>query len=73
MSEGKTKVKVGIIGGSGFYKLESLENKVEVEVSTPFGSPSSSPVTGQIGGVDVVVIARHGQGHKHAPGDVNYR
>lgn len=66
-------VKVGIIGGSGFYKLESLENKVVKEVTTPFGKPSTSPVEGTISGVPVVVLARHGDKHTIAPGEVNYR
>ena len=67
------KVKVGIIGGSGFYKLESLRNRQEVPVETPWGAPSSVPVSGDLGGVEVVVIARHGLNHSLAPGEVNYR
>ena len=67
------KVKVGIIGGSGFYKLESLRNRQEVPVDTPWGEPSSVPVSGDLGGVEVVVIARHGLSHSLAPGEVNYR
>ena len=67
------KVKVGIIGGSGFYKLESLQNRLESPMETPWGEPSSVPVCGALGGVEVVVIARHGLGHSLAPGEVNYR
>ena len=67
------KVKVGIIGGSGFYKLESLRNRQEVPLETPWGEPSSVPVSGDLGGVEVVVIARHGLSHSIAPGEVNYR
>ena len=67
------KVKVGIIGGSGFYKLESLRNRQECPVETPWGAPSSVPVSGDLGGVEVVVIARHGLSHSLAPGEVNYR
>ena len=56
-----TPIKVGIIGGSGFYKLESLEDKVTREgIETPFGPPSCSPVEGNLSGVAVVVLARHG-------------
>eukprot|EP00092_Neocalanus_flemingeri_P007113 GFUD01007684.1.p1 GENE.GFUD01007684.1~~GFUD01007684.1.p1 ORF type:complete len:283 (+),score=106.26 GFUD01007684.1:145-993(+) len=66
-------VKVGIIGGSGFYKLDSLEDKVVREVTTPFGSPSSHPVEGTLCGVQVVVLARHGTHHSIPPGEVNYR
>ena len=67
------QVKVGIIGGSGFYKLESLRNRQEVPVETPWGEPSSVPVSGDLDGVEVVVIARHGLSHSMAPGEVNYR
>jgi len=67
------RVKIGIIGGSGFYKLESLEDQVVREVDTPFGSPSSSPVEGVLRGVPVVVVARHGVHHSIPPGEVNYR
>jgi len=66
-------VKVGIIGGSGFYQLDSLEEKLVREVETPFGSPSSPPVEGVLGGVSVVVLARHGTHHSIPPGEVNYR
>merc|ERR1719193_1731924 len=66
-------VKIGIIGGSGFYKLESLEDQVVREVDTPFGSPSSCPVEGVVRGVPVVVVARHGVHHSIPPGEVNYR
>ena len=69
-----TSVKVGIIGGSGFYKLERLENKVVREdVETPFGPPSSSPVEGSLCGVSVVVLARHGLSHSIAPAEINNR
>jgi len=52
-------VKIGIIGGSGFYKLDVLENPVEKEVTTPFGDPSDVLVSGKIMGVDCVVLARY--------------
>ena len=45
----------------------------EVEVSTPFGSPSGPLVEGQVSGVDVCMLARHGLGHTILPGDINYR
>ena len=51
-------MKVGIIGGTGFYNLEELENREEVEVPTEFGNPSDKLVTGTIGGVDCVALAR---------------
>jgi len=66
-------VKVGIIGGSGFYRLAELEGGEEVEVVTPWGAPSSPPVTGKLDGVEVVVLARHGKTHCIPPGEVPYR
>ena len=51
-------VQVGIIGGSGFYKLDALKNSVEKTVKTPFGDPSDSLFIGTISDVDCVVLAR---------------
>lgn len=64
-------IKVGIIGGSGFYQLETLEDSRANEVNTPWGV--ASVVEGVVGGVAVVVMARHGTGHSITPGEVNYR
>ncbi|TRY74552.1 hypothetical protein TCAL_01347 [Tigriopus californicus] len=68
-----TGFKIGIIGGSGFYDLEELTEAQEVTVETEFGIPSDNLVTGKIDGVDCVVLARHGKGHKINPSEVNYR
>jgi len=65
--------KVGIIGGSGLYQMEGIEKVNEISLLTPFGEPSGNFVTGQIEGVDVVFLARHGKGHKFSPGEINYR
>jgi 5'-methylthioadenosine phosphorylase len=62
---------VGVIGGSGFYEL--LENAREVAVDTPFGPPSDSFFLGEIGGVPVAFLPRHGRGHRITPTEVNYR
>jgi len=67
------KVKVGIIGGSGFYKLDALKNPVEKTVKTPFGDPSDSLFIGTISDVDCVVLARHGRNHGVMPTNVNNR
>jgi len=67
------EVKIGIIGGSGFYSMEELENARSVEVSTPFGQPSAPLVEGSIKGVPVCMLARHGVGHSLLPADINYR
>jgi 5'-methylthioadenosine phosphorylase len=63
--------RVGVIGGSGFYEL--LDNAREVALETPFGSPSDSYFLGEIGGVPVAFLPRHGRGHRILPSEVNYR
>ncbi len=64
---------VGVIGGSGLYRLEELEDVAEERVSTPFGEPSDALVRGRIGGQDVVFLPRHGAGHRLSPTAINYR
>ena len=54
-----TPSPVGIIGGSGLYQMEALENAQEHTLTTPFGAPSDVLVTGQVHGVFVVFLARH--------------
>jgi len=66
-------VKVGIIGGSGLDEPGILDSAKEIEVDTPYGKPSSPLAIGKIGGVDVVILARHGPGHKISPTCVNYK
>ncbi|HLF17433.1 MAG TPA: S-methyl-5'-thioadenosine phosphorylase [Candidatus Omnitrophota bacterium] len=66
--------KIGIIGGSGLYQLEGLENVEElVFMDTPFGPPSDHFMSGKLEGVDVVFLSRHGRGHRHSPSTINYR
>jgi len=66
-------VKIGIIGGSGLDNPDILKEPVDVEVSTPFGKPSSRLKQGKISGVDVVILARHGREHTIPPTQVNFR
>ncbi|MFN2114886.1 MAG: S-methyl-5'-thioadenosine phosphorylase [Anaerolineae bacterium] len=66
------RADIGIIGGSGFYKLPGFEAR-EVSVQTPFGVPSSPVVLGELNGVPVAFIARHGPGHVYPPDEVPYR
>ena len=61
---------IGIIGGSGLYDIEGLENAQTNDVNTPFGRPSDAPVCGTLGGVDVVFLARHGAGHVLLPSEI---
>lgn len=64
---------LGVIGGSGLYAFEGLEDAREQEFDTPFGHPSAPIVTGRLEGVPVAFLARHGIGHTLLPQEVNYR
>ncbi len=66
-------VKVGIIGGSGLEDPRILENPAEVLVQTPYGEPTSSFKCGQINGVEVAILSRHGRMHTIPPSQVNNR
>ena len=66
-------VKVGIIGGSGLDDPKILKDAKEIEVETPYGSPTSVLITGAVKGIDVVIIARHGKNHSIYPSKVNFR
>ena len=66
-------MKIAIIGGSGFENPEILKNPGEIEIETPFGKPSSTFKTGNIGGVEVVILSRHGRDHSIPPAQVNNR
>ena len=64
---------LGIIGGSGLYAMDGFKIVETLEVTTPFGSPSSSLTMGEIEGVPVTFLARHGPAHTISPTEVNYR
>jgi 5'-methylthioadenosine phosphorylase len=64
---------IGVIGGSGLYKIEGLERMREVEVQTPFGKPSGKLVRGRLGDVEMVFLPRHGLGHRWLPTEINFR
>ena len=64
---------LGIIGGSGVYRAEALENAERLEIATPWGAPSDALMRGQLAGVETVFLARHGSGHRLPPSAVNYR
>ena len=65
-------VTLGVIGGSGLYKIEDLSLEA-VEVETPFGAPSDLLQRGELEGLPVVFLPRHGVGHRFLPSEVNYR
>ncbi len=67
------KSVLGIIGGSGLYDLPGLENKRVEVISSPWGEPSSAVHLGEIGGLPVAFIPRHGAGHVYSPSTINYR
>jgi 5'-methylthioadenosine phosphorylase len=64
---------VGVIGGSGLYEIEGLEKLDEVSLATPFGEPSDAYLTGELGGVPMVFLPRHGRGHRLQPSEINFR
>ncbi len=67
------KIKIGIIGGSGIDDPGIIKNSEQINLNTPYGQTSSSIISGQISGVDVVVLARHGIGHIIPPTQVPFR
>ncbi len=64
---------IGVIGGSGLYEMEGLEDIRRIRVETPFGEPSDEYVTGSLHGVAMAFLPRHGRGHRLLPSEVNYR
>jgi 5'-methylthioadenosine phosphorylase len=66
-------VRIGVIGGSGLYRMEGLEDVEEHPIRTPFGEPSDPIIVGTLGGARVAFLARHGRGHRIMPTEVNYR
>jgi 5'-methylthioadenosine phosphorylase len=62
-----------VIGGSGIYDLDGLQDVEEVAVATPFGEPSDKYITGRLGNVRMVFLPRHGRGHRVLPHEINYR
>lgn len=66
-------ISIGVLGGSGIYNIGGLAQVRSVSVNTPFGKPSDAIVTGEIEGVPVAFLPRHGRGHRILPGEINYR
>jgi len=64
---------VGVIGGSGLYEMEGLEDVKEVSLKTPFGDPSDVFITGRLEGMKIVFLPRHGKGHRIQPSSLNFR
>ncbi|MCY3801862.1 MAG: S-methyl-5'-thioadenosine phosphorylase [Chloroflexi bacterium] len=72
-SDAGAAARLGVIGGSGFYEMEGLTNVRTVTVDTPFGSPSSDYVTGELDGLPVAFLPRHGEGHAIPPTALNVK
>src|SRR3989442_6010855 len=64
---------IGIIGGSGLYQMEEVQDVTEHQVDTPFGPPSDTLVGGMLSGVQVYFVPRHGRGHRILPHEINQR
>lgn len=64
---------LGIIGGSGVYDIAGLKNLHWKKIDSPFGQPSDDLLFGDLDGVEMVFLPRHGRGHKLSPSEINYR
>ncbi len=67
------RASIAVIGGSGLYNLPELKDSRWIHVESSFGEPSDDLLLGEISGVQVVFLPRHGRGHVHSPSDINYR
>jgi 5'-methylthioadenosine phosphorylase len=67
------KTKIGVIGGSGIYDIDGIENPKWQKVESPWGIPSDWIFTGTLHGVEIAFLPRHGRGHTLSPSDIPYR
>jgi 5'-methylthioadenosine phosphorylase len=70
---GDEAAAIGIIGGSGLYQMEGVEQPTEQQVETPFGRPSDAMIGGMMHGRRVFFLPRHGRGHRLLPHELNHR
>lgn len=68
-----SKNRIGIIGGSGLYDIDGIQNIQQTSVYTPFGDPSDAFTVGELSGKEVVFLPRHGKGHKLMPSEINHQ
>ena len=66
-------IRIGILGGSGLYRMEGLTEVREQAMTTPYGAPSDAFLLGKLNGVDVAFLARHGRGHGLIPSQIPFR
>ncbi len=68
-----SKAQIGVIGGSGLYEMEGLTEVEEVRIKTPFGEPSDAIITGNLKGMRMAFLPRHGKGHRISPTELPVR
>ena len=68
-----TQTKIAVIGGSGIYDIDGLEDATWTDVDTPWGAPSDAILNGRLDGVEMAFLPRHARGHKLSPSTVPYR
>ena len=66
-------IKIGILGGSGLYRMEGLTDVREHVMDTPYGAPSDALLLGKLHGIDVAFLARHGRSHGLIPSQIPFR
>ncbi len=64
---------IGVIGGSGLYQLDGLEDMKTIDVDTPFGKPSDQVTSGRLGNTHMLFLPRHGRGHRLSPSEIPYQ
>ncbi|TET40509.1 MAG: S-methyl-5'-thioadenosine phosphorylase, partial [Dehalococcoidia bacterium] len=67
------EAKIGVIGGSGLYEIEGMTDIEEVRVKTPFGEPSDAIIIGDLEGMRIAFLPRHGRGHPISPTELPSR
>jgi len=73
MTDARNEAEIGIIGGTGIYNPELLQDAKEIEISTPFGKPSDLITIGIFENRKIAFIPRHGRKHTIPPHKINYR
>jgi 5'-methylthioadenosine phosphorylase len=67
------EIEIGILGGTGLYDIDGIQNLREVKLETPFGNPSDVYTVGTLEGKEVAFLSRHGRGHTILPSEINYQ
>src|SRR5438876_10143237 len=67
------QARIGVIGGSGLYRMEGMSDVEEIAIQTPFGDPSDNIAIGNVEGVSMAFLPRHGRGHRISPTEIPVR